>query len=360
MSKPTRGLVIGKFLPPHLGHKYLIDFAAGFVNDLTVLVCTLEKQPIPGSLRFDWMRRTFGSVRVIHHPDENPEEPADAETPEQFWALWRASILSHLDAPPDYVFASEPYGAKLAEVLGARFIPGDLPREMVPISGTALRGHLGIHWEYLLPAARPYFARRVAVIGPESSGKSTLTQFLAARFGTKYAAEYARSYLDAVSMEITAEALRTIAQGHRASEDALAEQCSGLLFCDTEAITTKLYSQLFLGFVPLEIEAYAAEDRYTLYLVTNATEDWVPDPQRYQPEYAARAAFSRACILELERLGRRFVVLEGSWEQRTAQAVAAVEAFVGEDEQHGLEEPGTGSAGLLLSGSRSDYGTETE
>ena len=331
MNRPTRGLVIGKFLPPHLGHKYLIDFAAGFVDDLTVLVCTLEKQPIPGPLRYEWMRRSFGGVRVVHHPDETPEEPADAETPEQFWALWRASILSHLDAPPDYVFASEPYGAKLAEVLGARFIPGDLPRELVPISGTALCSHLSVHWEYLLPAARPYFAKRIAIVGPESSGKSTLAQFLASHFRTKYAAEYARAYLDSVSPEITANSLLTIVQGHRASEDALAEQCSGLLFCDTEAITTKLYCQLFLGLVPPEIEAYAAEDRYTLYLVTNATADWAPDPQRYQPEFAARAEFSHACVSELGRLGRRFVFLEGSWEQRTAQAVAAVEAIVGGD-----------------------------
>ena len=328
MNRPTRGLVIGKFLPPHLGHKYLIDFASSFTDELTVLVCTLGKQPIPGTLRFEWMRRAFGSVRVIHHPNENPEEPSDSETPAEFWALWRASILSYLDAPPNFVFASEPYGAKLAEVLGANFIPGDLPRELVPISGTALRRHLGVHWEYLLPAARPYFAKRIAVIGPESSGKSTLTQFLAAHFGTKYAAEYARAYLDSVSPEITAEALLAIAQGHRASEDALAEQCSGLLFCDTEAITTKLYAQIFLGAVPPEIKRYATEDRYALYLVTNATEDWVPDPQRYQPDYAARAAFSRVCILELERLGRRYVLLEGSWEQRTAQAVAAVKALL--------------------------------
>ena len=139
---------------------------------------------------------------------------------------------------------------------------------------------------------------------------------------------------------------RSIARGHRASEDALAEQCSGLLFCDTEAITTKLYAELFLGFVPPEIDAYAAEDRYALYLVTTATEDWVPDPQRYQPEYAARAEFHRACVSELERLGRRFVLLEGSWEQRTAQAVDSGGSV--------RRITGTGSAGLLLSGSRGD------
>ena len=119
MRRPSRGLVIGKSLPPHLGYKYLIDFAASYVDELTVLVCTLEKQPIPGHLRFDWMYRSFGGVRVIRHPDENPEEPTDAEPPKQFWQLWQASILKYLDAPPDFVFASEPYGIKLAEVLGA-------------------------------------------------------------------------------------------------------------------------------------------------------------------------------------------------------------------------------------------------
>jgi len=330
MRRPSRGLVIGKFLPPHLGHKYLIDFAASYVDELTVLVCTLEKQPIPGHLRFDWMRRSFGGIRVLHHPDENPEEPADAKTPEQFWQLWRASILSYLDAPPDFVFASEPYGAALAEVLGARFIPGDPPRKIVPISGTALRDHLGFHWDYLLPAARPYFARRVAVVGPESRGKSTLAKFLAARFETKYAAEYARTYLDAAPTDITAGALQTLARGHRASENAVAEQCSGLLFCDTDTLTTKLYAQLFLGSVPAEIESYAADDRYALTLVTAATDDWVPDPQRYQPDYAARAEFSRACVLELDRLGRRYVLPNGSWEERTARAVAAVEALMRE------------------------------
>jgi HTH-type transcriptional repressor of NAD biosynthesis genes len=331
-SRPTRGLVIGKFLPPHLGHKYLIDFAQNFVDELTVLVCTLDKQPIPGRLRYEWMRRSFGGVQVIHHPDENPEEPPDADSPAQFWDIWRASILSYLDAPPDFVFASEPYGAELAEVLGARYIPGDLPRALVPISGTAIRGGLTLKWDYILPAVRPYFARRIAIIGPESSGKTTLAKHLAARFETRYAAEYARGYLDATQADITAEAFLTILRGHRASEDALAEQCSGLLFCDTEALTTKLWAQIFLDHVPPEVERGAAEDRYALYLVTTATEEWTSDPQRFFPEFSARAEFSRNCIDELERMGRRFVVLEGDRAQRTEQAATAVEALLNESD----------------------------
>ena len=122
-----------------------------------------------------------------------------------------------------------------------------------------------------------------------------------------------------------------IARGHRASEDALAEQCrAGLLLCDTEALTTLLWSRYFLGDAPPEVERFAAEDRYALYLVTTATDEWGADPQRFTPDFAARAAFSRECVRELERLGRRFVVLTGTWEQRTAQASAAVDALLRE------------------------------
>lgn len=333
MSRPTRGMVLGKFLPPHLGHKYLIDFAAGLVDELSVLVCTTKRQPIPGPLRYEWMRRSFGGVRVIHCTDENPDAPEDAETPEQFWEMWRTSILSYLGTPPDVVFASEPYGAKLAEVLGAQFIPGDYVREMVPVSGTAIRNHPARHWEFLIPAARPYFVRRVAVIGPESSGKSTLTKSLAARYDTKYASEYARTYLDATNLKITPEAILAISRGHRASEDALAEQCrASLLFCDTEALTTTFWSRYSQEDVPPEVERHAAEDRYALYLVTTATEEWAADPQRFTPDFAARAEFSRECVRELMRQDRRFVVLNGTWGQRSEQAAAAVDDLLAESQ----------------------------
>ena len=52
----TTGLVLGKFLPPHAGHLYLIETALREVDHLTVLVCSLEREPIPGALRFHWMR----------------------------------------------------------------------------------------------------------------------------------------------------------------------------------------------------------------------------------------------------------------------------------------------------------------
>ena len=68
----TRGLILGKFLPPHIGHEYLIRFAAGLVDELTVQVCTSVRESIPGNLRYQWMRDHFGGVKIIHNDDENP------------------------------------------------------------------------------------------------------------------------------------------------------------------------------------------------------------------------------------------------------------------------------------------------
>ena len=69
-----------------------------------------------------------------------------------------------------------------------------------------------------------------------------------------------------------------------------------------------------------------------LYLVTTATEEWAADPQRFTPDFAERAEFSRECVRELERLGRRFVVLTSSWKQRAEQAAVTVDALLTESQ----------------------------
>ncbi len=83
------GLILGKFLPPHLGHVYCAEFARRFVGRLTVLVCSLDREPISGRLRFEWMRELFPDCDVRHVTDEVPQEPA--EHPD-FWAIWRDLI----------------------------------------------------------------------------------------------------------------------------------------------------------------------------------------------------------------------------------------------------------------------------
>ena len=137
-------MILGKFMPPHLGHVYCVEFARRFAERLTVLVCTLDREPIPGRLRYEWMRELFPDCDVRHVTDDVPQEPADHP---DFWAIWRGLVRREVGGRPDYVFASEPYGVPLAEVLGSTFIPVDVARELVPVSGTAVRADPLANWD---------------------------------------------------------------------------------------------------------------------------------------------------------------------------------------------------------------------
>ncbi|MGK7905619.1 MAG: AAA family ATPase [Synechococcus sp.] len=320
---PTRtGMILGKFMPPHLGHQYLVDFARHYVDRLSVLVCSLACEPIPGHLRFNWMRQMFPDADVIHLTDENPQEPQDHP---DFWQIWHDSIRRVLPIGPDLVFASEDYGWTLAKILGAQYIPVDRDRTLVPISGTAIRTDPLGNWNYLPPCVRPYFLCRICIIGPESTGKSTLARQLADRYRTVYVNEYARSLLDYKQGRCDYEDIDRIARGQIASEEALAPQSNRILFCDTDLITTTIWSEVLFDRCPNWIRAEADRRTYDLYLVTDCDVPWVEDCQRNHPHQ--REWFRDRCIRELEQRDRSFVLLSGTWEQRFLGACQAVNRF---------------------------------
>jgi NadR type nicotinamide-nucleotide adenylyltransferase len=266
------------------------------------------------------MKELFPDVDVRHVIDELPQEPA--EHPE-FWRLWRELIRRELPGPIDYVFASEPYGTRMAEELGARYVPVDEARSLVPISATRIRQDPLAHWDFLPACVRPHFVRRVCVFGPESTGKSTLARDLAARFGTVHASEFARGLLDRKDGRCDPGDIPLIARGQAASEDALARQADRILFCDTDVLTTTIWSEVLFGNCPEELRAEAERRRYDLYLLTDVDVPWVQDGQRYLPY--ARAEFMERCVRALESRGRPYVRIRGTWTERFEAAVAAVQ-----------------------------------
>jgi HTH-type transcriptional regulator, transcriptional repressor of NAD biosynthesis genes len=316
-------MVLGKFLPPHLGHVYLCEFAQRHVDELSIVVGTLVREPIPGTLRHAWMRELFPDARVLHLTDENPQEPS--EHPD-FWDIWRDSLLHVLPRPPDHVFASESYGWKLAEVLGAEFVPVDPARSVVPVSGTAVRNDPFGHWVYLPRCVRPYFVKRVCVFGPESTGKSMLAARLARHYDTVFVPEYARTLLEARPGAVTAADIPRIARGQAASEDGLARAANRLLVCDTDLLTTVLWSETLFGDCPSWIRDAAERREYDLYLLTDIDVPWVPDPVRYLPR--ERESFRDRCRQMLESRGRPYVLLSGSWDVRFSRAVSAIDELL--------------------------------
>lgn len=317
------GMLLGKFLPPHLGHVYLAQVARQYVRSLSIVVCSLEREPIPGALRHGWMRELFPDAHVLHLTDELPQEPS--EHPD-FWRLWREALTRILPERPDFVFASEAYGAPLAEVLGARFVPVDVARAAVPVSGTAIRADPMKHWAFLPAPVRPYFVRRVCVFGPESTGKSTLARELAEALGTVWVPEYARVHLEAQGGRIAEADIARIARGQVASEEALARQAQRVLVCDTDLLSTTLWSDALFGACPEWIRAEANRRPCDLYLLTDVDVPFVPDPVRYLPQ--ARRAFFERCQEALQSRGLPYVVLSGSWDERRQRALEAVRRLI--------------------------------
>src|SRR5207253_4747063 len=103
----TTGVVIGKFLPPHSGHRHLIEVAAAAVDHLDVIVCAHESQPIEGATRVAWLREIHPDVSVHLTPDDIPED--QAERTSQAWAARTVEVLGHA---PDVGFTSEEDGPR--------------------------------------------------------------------------------------------------------------------------------------------------------------------------------------------------------------------------------------------------------
>lgn len=323
MKLKATGMVLGKFLPPTRGHQYLVDFARHYVTDLTVVVGSLQREPIPGAVRWQWMQEMFPDVKVVHLTDENPQYPD--EHPD-FWRIWHDSLRRFVPEGPDFVFASEEYGFKLAEVLGARYVPVDLPRAQVTINASAVREDPMANWDYLPSCVRPWFVRKVCIVGPESTGKSILAARLAGEFGTVMVAEYARGCIDTHKGRLTRGMFEMFVRGQAASEAALARQANRVLICDSDAFTTALYHELYEGDCPAFFLEAADASSYDLYLLTCPDTPYVEDAQRNHKNQ--REWFFDRTEARLREKGARHVVIRGSWDERFDQARAAVGALV--------------------------------
>ena len=214
---------------------------------------------------------------------------------------------------------------------------------------------------------------RIAVFGPESTGKTVLAEKLAAHFRAPLVREYARERWDEQGGFLGLEDMWPVAQEQWRREDAAAAEAvaahpappdvanpadqsgnatplgaepnqschiiddkpvrgtkggrSALIICDTEALTTMLWSDLLYGTTP-EALRRGAEKRcrnYALYLLLDTDVPFAPEPQRCFPEPEDREKCRRIWRGALERRHLPFVEIRGDWAERECAAIAAVE-----------------------------------
>jgi NadR type nicotinamide-nucleotide adenylyltransferase len=174
---------------------------------------------------------------------------------------------------------------------------------------------------------RPWYCRRVVVFGPESTGKTSLAKRLAQHYRTVWVPEWARGHLDPADGRCAPDDFPRIALGQAASEDALALQANRVLICDTDTLTTTIWSEVYLGHCDEAIRALARQRAHDLYLLCDIDVPWVHDGQRDMPH--RREEFRERCRAALAAHGRPVVEISGSWETRFQLAVAAIDRLLG-------------------------------
>lgn len=341
--KKTTGVLVGKFLPLHRGHETLIRFASQFCDELTVLVDHIPRELFGDTFvsehkRMEWIQELFPDVTVKTFPKQMPQEPS--EHPD-FWNIWKTETRALLEHDPDYVFASEMYGFTIADLLGATYIP--LDRNDVPgaVSGTMMRERFLLNWDQLASSVKKDCVYSVCVIGPESSGKSTLARELAKQYQTVCVPEYARTFLEKTTeakqetsevANVEFEDLDTIARGQMALANAMKPFANRLIVHDTNVLETQLWSEWFFdGKVSALVEELSRSDVQDLYLLVSPDLPWKKDSVRYQPQQDQRQQFFDRCKEVLEERGLPYVVISGKGKKRLKQAIHAIDRCLEQD-----------------------------
>ena len=167
---------------------------------------------------------------------------------------------------------------------------------------------------------------KIAIVGPESTGKSTMSAFLAEHYHTVWVPEYARDYCEKLTETPTWQDEINMFYGQLALEQELLPQANHILICDTTFITVKIWSDYTFGRSPQEVLDELRKHPYDLYLLLNIDLPWQEDPLRDFPHM--RGHFMEIWYKELNALNANYILIEGTGEQRYANAVAAVDNFL--------------------------------
>ncbi len=167
---------------------------------------------------------------------------------------------------------------------------------------------------------------KVAIVGPESTGKSTMSAYLAKHYNTVWVPEFARDYCAALTEPCTWQDEINMFNGQLALEAEYLPKANGLLICDTTFITVKIWSDYTFGRSPQEVLDELPKHPYDLYLLLNIDLPWEEDPLRDFPHM--REHFMEVWYKELHALDARYVLISGSGEERYENAVKAVDSFI--------------------------------
>jgi len=321
MKTYQTGVVCGKFYPPHRGHKYLIDTAIAKSERAVVLVTDTPNLTIPAETRATWLREIHPKteVRVI------PDICRDGDSP-----AWAKHTIEFLGYTPDVVFTSEPYGETWSKAMGCAHVCVDQSRRTFPVSGTKVRANPMANWEYLEPPVRAHYAKRICILGAESTGTTTLAKALAEHYSTAWVPEFGRHYAEgkysAPGAEWQTAEFVHIAEQQARMEDSLALSANRVLICDTDPFATSIWHERYMGSPSPEVVAIAERRHYDLYILTGDEIPFVQDGVR-DGEHV-RHQMHRRFVEALRETGRPHIKVIGTRNMRLQEAIKTIDSLI--------------------------------
>lgn len=313
----TRGLVFGKFMPLHRGHQLVIERALADSDAVTVVV--YDSSPagdypaMPLELRAQWISDLHPDVEAVVPLDDPRRKQDDGDDPRHA-ALYAAGVefLGEFDR----VFTSETAYEGFANMLGAEHVVVDEARELVSISGTKIREDVYEHRAWLDPRVYATLVQKIALVGTESTGKTSLARSLAERLHTSWVHEYGRElWVEQGGGASFADYLKIARTQHR-REEQMRLDARRYLFCDTTPWTTLHWCLWMRGTADPRLRELADRtmDDYTWFVCADDF-PWVQDGWREMRNGDARR-FQEQQLADLDARQTPYLVLEGPLEQR--------------------------------------------
>lgn len=334
------GVMFGTFAPLHYGHQQEI-YAAAAQNDAVILITSGYKGDRGESVgldlikRFRYLREAYNDEPTIQVSMINEDNiPKYIDKNHNGWKEWaelfvetvRASMLNP-DAPVEYtVYTGDidyvpeletrmPALAQSNETWRVKF----MDRTAIPVSGTMIRDNPMKYWQYINRVFRRAFTKKVLVVGASSSGKSTLVRRLARSLNAPFSEEYARVYEQKMNLtddELQVNDYISFFEGQdRANQHEIESPANqGIVFFDTDAITTKCYARMYLPVNTREqweqvADVYVKKENPDLILLV-PPQRFVDDGFRSLDWADDRAAFNNELIRQLSMAGMLDRVVE--------------------------------------------------
>lgn len=339
LEERTVGHYGGKFIPFHKGHLYSITKAASQVDQLYVVVSYDESRDrelckdagleyIDFKRRQQWiMTSTKGMSNVTVLSVEDPPW----ENEEHMWLEGGRRMIEAIPEKITHIFSSESsYDHWFRKIYGEdiQHVIIDEARRIFPISATKIRNEgVFANWDMIPEAAKPYYVKKIAIVGVESCGKSTLTRNLAQLFGTEYVEEYGRTVSEEIgdgSSLLTEEHYKEIVFGHKHMEFQKIKKANKLLFIDSEAVVSQYYAKMYLGQQLDFIEGVIQSQDYDLYLFLEPDVKWVADGYRTFHDPEVRKRTNKILKQMFDVRGIQYVSIGGNYEERLDTSIEQI------------------------------------